>query len=253
MCPESQKKTGNFGKCRVMHCGRRNRASAYTLTDSASGTTHPLEVTTRERDLGIILTPDMKSHDQVTSAVGKASRMTGMFKKSFKSRAPRLWKKLYTATIRPHLEFAAPAWNPHLRGDVALLERAQRRVTRIPRSLRDLPYEERCERLGLTSLEARRLRGDLIQQFKIVRGIESVDFEVPSSGFVRVAAPRGGKRAQLRREIVKSCSQRHNFLSNRIVCAWNDLPNKTASATTTANFKKLLDTATAGKRQGATS
>ena len=80
-----------------------------------------------------------------------------------------------------------------------LVERvhASRACTRISRNLRDLPYESRRERLGLTSLETRRLRGDMIQKFKIEKGIESVDFEMPSSGFVREAAPRGGRRAQL--------------------------------------------------------
>jgi hypothetical protein len=99
----------------------------------------------------------------------------------------------------------------------------------------------------------RRLRGDLIQQFKIVNGIESVEFESPTNGFKRVMAPRGGRRAQHRREIVKNCNQRHNFFVNRVVYDWNSLPDKTISATTTANFKKLLDTAAADKRQGVTS
>ena len=108
-------------------------------------------------------------------------------------------------------------------------------------------------KMTLTSLEPRRLRGDLIQQFKIVKGIESVNFEETTSKFVRVVAPRGGKRAQLRREVVRSCNQRHHFFSNRIVRSWNDLPDTVISAIVTNEFKNRLDAAKAGKRQVATS
>ena len=79
--------------------------------------------------------PDMKWHEQVTYAVCKASRMWSVLKKTFKSRDPKLWKKLYTAYVRPQLEFAVAAWNPYQRGDISLLERVQRRVTRVPRKL----------------------------------------------------------------------------------------------------------------------
>ena len=46
--------------------------------------------------------------------VGKANRMLGMLKKTFESRDPKLWKELYVSLVRPHLEYAVQAWNPHL-------------------------------------------------------------------------------------------------------------------------------------------
>lgn len=65
-------------------------------------------------------------------------------------------------------------WNAYQHDDIALLERAERLVTRIPRRIHDLQYEER---LGL--------RDNLMQQHKIVKGIESIDFKLVSNGFVR--------------------------------------------------------------------
>ena len=229
----------NFGKCRVMHCGRRNQSFRYSFNTTEAS--HYLEVTTREPDLGVIITSDMKWHEQVTSAASKASQMLGRLRKSFRTRDESVWKKLISTYVRPNVEFAVSVWNPYLRGDIKVLERVMRRATRVPGRLRDLEYGERCERLGFTSLEERRRRGDLIQQFKIAKGIELVKFERPAL----VSAPRGSKRAQLRREMVRSCNQRHNFFSNRIVNMWNELDDSIIEATSINEFKKRLDEATA--------
>ena len=91
----------NFNKCRVMHCGRRNPSYVYSFKNDNT----PLQVTMRERDLGIIVTSDMKWHDQVMSASSKASQMIGVLKKSFKTRDESVWKKLISTYIRPQVEF----------------------------------------------------------------------------------------------------------------------------------------------------
>ena len=85
-------------------------------------------------------------------------------------------KTLYTTFVRTHLEFAVAVWNPYLQRDIDALERVQHRATKLIPEIRNLPYESRLLKMGLTTLEKRRERGDLIQFFKILKNIDSVSW-----------------------------------------------------------------------------
>jgi len=74
---------------------------------------------------------------------------------------------LYKGFIRPRLEYAVQAWSPYLRKDISCLERVQRIATKLVKGLKCLTYEQRLQRLHLTTLEKRRLRGDLIETYKL--------------------------------------------------------------------------------------
>ena len=119
------------------------------------------------------------------------------------------------------MEYAVQAWSPYLKKDIECLEKVQRRATKLVKGFRKLSYEQRLHKLGLTTLADRRLRGDLIEAYKIITGKEKLkigDFFQFSDTVYNLQGhcyklATIGSRLEVRR----------NFLSQRVVGPWNQL------------------------------
>ena len=224
-------------KCKVLHLGSRNQKYEYTMKDQ-NGIRTVLSESTLEKDLGVLISKDLKVADQCNKAAKKAMRVLGMVKRSFKNLDEESLKTIYCSYIRPHLEYCIQAWSPYYRKDIQTLEKVQQRATKLVRRLKNLPYVERLRRLNLYPLEQRRLRGDLIETFKILSGKERIDPAI----FFRAATSinlRGNSK-----KLYKQRSRlmlRQNFFSQRVVNYWNSLPNAVVEAETTNSFKNRLD------------
>eukprot|EP00061_Rhincodon_typus_P012832 g38819.t1 len=83
--------------------------------------------------------------------------------------------QLYKTLVRPHIEYWVQFWSSHYQKDMNALEKVQKRFTRMLPGMGEFSYEERLDRLGLFSLEGRRLRDNLIEVYKIVNDMDRVE------------------------------------------------------------------------------
>jgi hypothetical protein len=222
----------NVSKCTVMHIGCRNIESNYKI-----GETDLVNVT-EQRDLGVIITNDLKWGRQCDEAFRRANRTIGFVNRNFHCRTKEIIMPIYKAMIRPHIEFAVQLWSPHLRKDIDKLERIQRRITKMIPELRNKSYSERLIELNLTTLEKRRLRGQLIETFKYLQGFNNVE---PEGLFDRDANIQ--RRNNGRKLIVKpfNTSVAQNFFPIEITQTWNRLPANVVQSETVNMFKNRLD------------
>ena len=166
-----------------------------------------------------------------------ANRILGMIKRNFDYLDRDMVLQLYKSLVRPHLEYCVQAWRPHLQKDIDLLERVQRRATKLVPKLKYKTYEERLTCLGLTSLETRRLRGDLIEVFKILKGFEDVDFH---NFFALSNTSTRGHSLKLFKYGCRLDCRKFAFY-NRIVNIWNELEEDIIACDSINGFKNRLD------------
>jgi len=226
----------NVEKCKVMHIGSRNQNFDYFMDGKS------LKKVDFEKDVGVRINKNLKPSLQCKESSRIALAMLNQLTRAFHYRDRFTFLNLYKRYVRVHLEFASPAWNPWQNGDIEVLEKVQKKAVSLISGLKGETYEAKLKELNLMSLENRRLRADLIQTFKILNGLDSVD---PDTWFTRVEQGRpntrntnGENSLQIdfkRTEITK------NFFSTRAAKSWNSLPNNVKNAVNLNIFKKRLD------------
>ena len=172
----------NASKCELLQMGHNNLEKSYIL----SGETVPNKE--EIRDLGIIISKDMKMFKHCTSITRKAFFRLKQFRIAFTCTERNFQLYMYKCYIRPLLEYNSQVWFPYLLSDIDRIERVQRKFTKRLPGLARRSYPDRLEILSLKSLEERRIISDLIVFHKIVHGnihIEANNFFNFSSGFAR--------------------------------------------------------------------
>ena len=224
----------NASKCKTMHLGRSNPKHMYTMGQAV------LESTATEKDLGVTLDQDLSFTPHTNIIIAKAAQRIGMIRRSFRYLDTEAFLALYKSKVRSVLEYASPVWAPSNKKDAKKIETVQARATKLLPALRNLTYPDRLRRLGLPSLEYRRMRADMIQIWKIVHGIDQLSPNRVLPPFLSSASRGHNLRLEKQRPLTAKYS---NVLRFRAINAWNSLPQEVVSAPTLNCFKSLLNKA----------
>ncbi|BHF63234.1 hypothetical protein SprV_0200622600 [Sparganum proliferum] len=156
----------NEKKCNILRVGRARSPNhmAYCLNGI------PLQEVDSQKDLGVWITTSLKPSLHCTKIAKSAMSVLYLVKRTFSAFDEDCFAKVFRTFVRPQLEFAIQAWRPWTAKDISILERVQRRATKLVAGQGSLPYATRLANLDLFPLSYRQLRGDLIQAFRIIRG-----------------------------------------------------------------------------------
>ena len=151
-------------KCVSMSINRKmNYSESYKME------TTELRQVGQEKDIGVIVDNQLKFENHMQEKVKKADNIMGLIR-SFVHLDEGTFSKLFKALVRPHLEYANTAWYPTKMKGIIAIEKVQIRATKYMPTLKELSYEDRLRKLQLPTLRYRRLPGDIIEVFKILKG-----------------------------------------------------------------------------------
>lgn len=227
----------NADKCHVVHLGQRNCNFSYYMGKQDTNERVELTASLVEKDLGVQVDSELTFSKHIECQVNKANKLVGLIRRSFSYIDKESMRQLFTALVRPHLEFANVIWSPRFQKDIKLIEKVQRRATKVVPGLKNMKYEQRLRAMNLPSLKYRRKRGDLIEAYKLTHGLYSVN-----QGLLKLDENKR-TRGHAYKVVKESCNSsiRQRFFSSRVVNDWNGLPASIAEASSMDSFKARLD------------
>ena len=217
----------NVEKCKVLHVGKDNPKNQYMFLGSV------LDNCCSEKDLGVIFNEKLNFHDHIQASISKAKSSLAWLLRNTISREPYTMKTAYKALVRHNLEYCCQVWAPKARHGnwqtILDIEAVQRTFTRVIDGMAGLNYKNRLIALDMTTLLERRMRGDLIETFKILNGFSNYGKE-----FFNLSERTGNLLSR----------QNHSsldFLGQRVINYWNKLPEHVKVKNSVNSFKNGLD------------
>ena len=219
-----------------MQGGMLNNKTEYYMTRQEG--IRMIQETKLEKDLGSIVADNLKPASHCQKAASRGMTALRLMKASFDRIDKVNFRMLFTTTyVRPHLEYCMQAVGPFTAQDIKIIERVQRRATKLVKS-KNLSYEDRLRKLKMPRIEERLRRDDLIETYKILTGKVNVRheqfFDVEHKDRTR------GHQLKQKKRRVKHAS-RLKFFSNRVINEWNCLRGEVVKSESTNAFKNEID------------
>jgi ribonuclease P/MRP protein subunit RPP40 len=189
-----------------------------------------LEETKEEKDIGVMVTSNLKPTAQCARTAKMAQTVLGQISRTFHYRDRHIFLRLYKQYVRPHLEFSTPAWAPWAEGDRNCLEKVQQRAIKMVSGLKSKIYEERLRELNLPTLLERRHQADMdMVHMDHTTWFQKAENEPRAAR--NTADPYNLKVKHGRLDL------RRNFFGIRVIEDWNRIPANMKSAEKSENFK----------------
>ena len=121
----------------------------------------------QEKVLGVLMDSRINFKTHVQSIVNKCFKIYGWMVRTLVNRDKTIVLAIYKSLIRPNLEYASSVWNPSAVGQSQILEKVQRKITKLILS-KDIPYGKRLEILKLPTLKWRRMFLDMLRVYEVL-------------------------------------------------------------------------------------
>ena len=161
-------------KCKVMTVSSKKKreeiSNQYHLYDNLGQETE-LQTSEGEKDIGVLVDEQLSFSKHMQQQINKANSIMGLIRRTYIYLDEQSFKYLFQALVRPHIEYAAAVWSPYKSSDIENIENVQSRATKLIPSLKNLEYADILRKLKMPTLKYRRNRGDMIETFKIMSGI----------------------------------------------------------------------------------
>ena len=227
----------NPKKCHALSLGKFEN-TMYTMRYEIYSA--EMEHVFEEKDLGVTIDSQLTFEEHIAAKVRVANAMVGLIRRSFSYLSCYLFRKLYLALVRPHLEYAQVVWSPHSKKLINMLENVQIRATKLVDGLSNLDYPDRLRKLNLPTLLHRRERGAMIELYKHFTVYSAETLSTAFQPRQRFTRPHKFQLMERTPGDGVNGVQANSFYF-RYARMWNKLPAKVAEAETLNSFKNALD------------
>ena len=124
--------------------------------------------TTEEKDLDVFISDNLKPTLNCGKSSKAANKVVRLIRRNISNKGEEGMMILYKSLVRPLMDYCIQVWKTYAKKDMKIMERIQKRFTKMIDGCKDKSYIQRLDKLGITTLEERYYRADMLQVYKIL-------------------------------------------------------------------------------------